>query len=121
MAQMMAEDTPDDGVTYKVVDASKIASKVTYKDEAQNADMCVMPVNLASKHLGNGENYTMLGAVTHGNLYLISKDGEMLTAENMKILQGKKIGVLKINEVPGLTLKTVLNKYGLAFEEITNG
>ena len=120
MAQMMAEDTPDDGVTYKVVDASKIASKVTYKDEAQNADMCVMPVNLASKHLGNGENYTMLGAVTHGNLYLISKDGAEYTAENLSSLVGKKVGVLQINAVPGLTLKATLNKYNIPWQELTN-
>jgi NitT/TauT family transport system substrate-binding protein len=120
MAQMMAEDTPDDGVTYKVVDASKIAIKVTYKDEAQNADMCVMPVNLASKHLGNGENYTMLGAVTHGNLYLISKDGAEYTAENLSSLVGKKVGVLQINAVPGLTLKSTLNKYDIPWQELTN-
>lgn len=120
MAKLMADDTDSDGVTYKVVATDLIASKVTNKDMEKNADLCVLPVTAASKLLGNGENYTMLGVVTHGNLYLISKEGEALSAENMDSLKGKKIGVLKINEVPGLTLKTVLNKYGLAFEEITN-
>ena len=118
LAQMMAEDTPNDGVTYKVADASKIASKVTYKEEAQNADMCVMPVNLASKHLGDGENYTMLGAVTHGNLYLISKDKDTMYAlNNLSALLGKTVGVLQLNEVPGLIFKTVLHKAGVAYQE----
>ena len=121
LAKLMQADTETDGVTYKVVATDLIASKVTNKDAATHADLCVLPVTAASKLLGSGEKYQMLGTVTHGNLYLISKDGEMLTAENMETLQGKKIGVLKINEVPGLTLKTVLNKYGLDFEEITNG
>jgi ABC-type nitrate/sulfonate/bicarbonate transport system substrate-binding protein len=56
--------------------------------------------------------------VTHGNLFLISKEGEVLTAENMESLKGKTIGVLKINEVPGLTLKAILNKYNIPFEEV---
>ena len=120
MAKMMADDTETDNVEYKVVATDLIASKVTNKDMEKNADLCVLPVTAASKLLGSGANYKMLGVVTHGNLYLISKDGEVLTAENIHSLKGKKIGVLKINEVPGLTLKTVLNKYSLAFEEITN-
>ncbi len=120
MAQMMAEDKEDDGVTYKVTAATKIASKVTFKDEAQNADLCVMPVTAASKLLGNGERYTMLGAVTHGNLYLISKESVEYTAENLSSLAGKTVGVLQINEVPGLTFKATLNKYDVPWQELTN-
>ncbi len=120
LAGMMAEDTKDDGVTYNVVPATAIASKVTYKEEEKNADLCVMPVTAASKLLGNGEKYTMLGAVTHGNLYLIAKDGVEYTAENLSLLVGKNVGVLQINEVPGLTFKATLNKYGIAWQELTN-
>ncbi len=117
LAKMMREDTADDGVTYKVYDPSVIASVLTYQDQTKNADLCVLPVTAASKLVGNGERYKMVGVVTHGNLYLISKDGKTLTAENMSDLKGKSIGVLKINEVPGLTLKALLNKYGVPFEE----
>ena len=80
--------------------------------------MCVLPVTAASKLLGQGNRYKMVGVVTHGNLFLISKDGEALTAENLSNLKGKTVGVLKINEVPGLTFKTILNKYNIPFEEI---
>ena len=120
LAQLMAEDTADDGVTYNVVPATMIASKVTNKDGAKNADLCVMPLTAASKLLGTGSEYTMLGAVTHGNLYLIAKDGAEYTAENLSTLVGKTVGVLQINEVPGLTFKAVLNKYEIAWQEVTN-
>ena len=118
LAKLMHEDTADDGVTYKVVDTSLISSVLTNTDNTKNADMCVLPVTAASKLLGKGNRYKMVGVVTHGNLFLISKDGEVLTADNLSNLKGKTVGVLKINEVPGLTLKAILNKYDIPFEEV---
>ena len=120
LAQLLFEDTEDDGITYKVVSPSLISSKVTYNDMDKNADLCVLPVTAASKLLGGGENYEMLGVVTHGNLYLISKDGEQIDAENIGSLKGKTVGVLQINQVPGLTFKTVLKMYGVEYKEISN-
>lgn len=120
LAQLLYEDTEDDGITYKVVNPSLISSKVTYNDMSKNADVCVLPVTAASKLLGSGENYEMLGVVTHGNLYLISKDGKAITAENIAELKGKTVGVLQINQVPGLTFKTVLKKYDVEYKEISN-
>ena len=119
LAKLMAEDTKEDGVTYNVVPASLIASKVTSEDSEKNADLCVMPVTAASKLLGKGEKYVMLGAVTHGNLYLIAKEGEY-NAQNLSSLIGKTVGVLQINEVPGLTLKAVLNAYQIPWQEVKN-
>ena len=121
LAGLMHEDTEDDGVTYRVVDASQIASKTTNKDKEKNADICVMPVNAAAKLHGTSGGYTMLGAVTHGNLYIISKSTDVAyTAENLGLLVGKKVGVLQMNNVPGLTFKATLNKYGVAWQELTN-
>ena len=123
LAKLMAEDTEEDGVSYNVVPALvpalSIASKVTNEDMEKNADLCVMPVTAASKFLGKGENYVMLGTVTHGNLYLIAKEGEY-NAQNLSSLIGKTIGVLQINEVPGLTLKATLNKYAIPWQEVKN-
>ncbi len=119
LAGLMAEDKEDDGVTYNVVPATMIASKVTFEDSAKNADLCVMPVTAASKLLGTGENYVMLGAVTHGNLYLVAKEGEY-NAQNLSSLVGKTVGVLQINEVPGLTFKAVLNAYQIPWQEVKN-
>ena len=123
LAGMMAADTEDDGVCYRVLrtegDPTLLPSKLTNTDETKNADLCVLPVNAASKLVGNGERYQMLGTVTHGNLYLLAKEGEY-TADNLSDLVGKTVGVLKINDVPGLTFKAVLNKHGLAWREIGN-
>ena len=120
LAGLMYKDLVDDGVSYFVTKADAIASKVTYKDEAENADFCVMPLNAASKLLGDGSRYVMLGAVTHGNLYIISKSETVYTRDNLSALVGKKVGVLQINNVPGLTFKTVLNNCGIAWAETTN-
>ena len=120
LAGLMYKDLADDGVSYFVTKADAIASKVTYKDEAENADFCVMPLNAASKLLGDGSRYVMLGAVTHGNLYIISKSETVYTRDNLSALVGKKVGVLQINNVPGLTFKTVLNNCGIAWAETTN-
>ena len=116
-AQMLQEDTQEDGVSYHVVESSLIRTKVTYEEEAKNADLCVLPLTVATKLLGSGEKYQMLGTVTHGNLYLISKTGEEYTLDNISSLIGKKIGVLQLNEVPGLIFKTTLNNLGVPYVE----
>lgn len=121
MAGLMNADTEDDGVIYRVVASSLIASKVTNEDMEKNADLCVLPITAASKLLGKGDKYQLLGLVTQGNLYMIAKDAETTyTAENLSALVGKTVGVLQINEVPGLTFKAVLNKNNVAWQEVKN-
>ena len=117
-AKLLYEDTEEDGITYKVVAPNLIKTKVTYNDDSKNADLCVLPLTAATKLLGMGEKYQMLGTVTHGNLYLISKDTDTRYAlNNISALQGKTVGVLQLNEVPGLIFKTVLSKAGVAYQE----
>ncbi len=120
LAKLMHEDTEEDGVTYRVVNASVIQTKVTSKDESKNAELCILPVTAAAKLLGSGERYTLLGTVTHGNLYLVAKDKPAITAENLSDLIGKRVGVLQMASVPGLTFKATLNKYGVPWQELTN-
>lgn len=120
LAGCMAGDTEEDGITYRVVKSDLIASKVTAKDEAQNADFCVMPLTAAAKLLGKGDRYAMAGVVTHGNLYMISTDQTPYTAQNLSALVGKKVGVLQLNNLPGLTFKAILDKYGVAWQVLTN-
>lgn len=121
MAKLLHEDTAEDGVEYRVVKPDLISAQITNKDETKNADLCVLPVTAASKLVGTGERYTMLGVVTHGNLYLISKANTEYASENLNSLIGKKVGVLKINEVPGLTFKTLLSKENIPWQELTEG
>ena len=103
-------------INYNIVEASTIQTHVTGADP--DADICILPVNLAANLLGSGEKYTMLGTVTHGNLYIISaKTGEKITADNLTDICGKTVGVVNLAAVPGLTFKLILNKYGIEYTE----
>lgn len=115
MAKFMSENRAD--CEFNVVEASTIASYVTGVNPA--ADLCVLPLNAASKLLGTGEKFTMLGTVTHGNLYLLSSNATQTieSLEELKALQGKKVGTIQIDNVPGLTLKLILKKSGLSYDQ----
>lgn len=118
MAKFMSENKGD--CDFNVVEASTIVTYVT--GESPQADLCVLPLNAASKLLGTGETYTMLGTVTHGNLYLLSTNNETIleTGSDLSKLAGKKIGTIQINNVPGLTLKMLLEKNGVDYKEGEN-
>ena len=104
---------------YHVVDPSTIQTYVTGAEPA--ADFCILPVNLASKVLGTGTVYKMLGTVTNGNLFFLSsEDNEDLTKDNLSTLVGKSVGVVQLPNVPGLTLQAVLNKYHIDYQIVEN-
>lgn len=75
---------------------------------------------------GSGERYQALGVLTNGNLYLLSKDENLISTftangyKDLSYLLGKTVGVMKINDMPGLTFKWILNDYGLPWQEIGN-
>lgn len=103
-----------------VVDASTIQAYVSGNMEA---DVAIMPVNAAVKLLGNGKNYKLLGTVTHGNLYLMKKASgvDIATAADLNVLVGKTVGVINLDNVPGLTFKVILSDNGLEFNELKEG
>lgn len=96
-----------------VIDASTITNKVTGSSPA--ADIAIMPVNVAVKTLGKGDAYQMFGTVTHGNLFLLKKQGgeDISTPADLTKLEGKTVGVINLANVPGLTFKTILNDNGI--------
>lgn len=116
MAGEVATNYVAENINYHIVDASTIQTHIT--GATPNADICILPVNLAANLLGNGENYTMLGTVTHGNLYVISaKTSEQITVDNLSVLRGKTVGVVNLGAVPGLTFKLILNKNGIEYAD----
>lgn len=120
MAYMMSGEgeTLSKELSYNVVASTAINSCVTNADDNQNADICILPVNAAAKVLGNGQRYKLLGTVTHGNFFIISSNQTEITAENFaSALDGKKIGVVNLSAVPGLTFKMVLNKYNVSYTQ----
>lgn len=121
LAQLMSTNANfgDSTFNYNVVAASTIQTKVT--GETPEADICVLPSNLASKLLGNGQKYKMLGTVTTGNLFLLSKNGTLVNSINLSNLRGKTVGVVNLPAVPGLVFKIILNGKNIAYKEVTAG
>lgn len=118
VAQLMYEDKTMQNVKteYNVVAAETIQTYVT--GQTPKADLAVLPVNAASKLLGSGETYQMLGVVTHGNLFVLSaKTTEELTADTLGSLKGKTVGVVNLANVPGLTFKLILKDNGIAYND----
>ena len=120
MAKLMHDDASfGKDVDYEVVDASLIQTFVS--GENPKADICILPVNLASKVVGSGEVYKMLGTVTHGNLFILKKSGgEDITLENLQSLVGKTVGVINLAAIPGITFKLILKDNNLQFNELGN-
>lgn len=110
----------DDRFNYRIVDSALIHVQVTGRNP--QADFCILPVNLASKLLGNGDNYQMLGTVTNGNLYfLATQEQPTITSENIESsLIGKTVGVVQLPNVPGLTLQAILGDHNIPYK-IING
>ena len=109
----------DREVNYEIVNAENIHTYVTGKNP--KSDICILPLNRASILLGDGSAYKMLGAVTHGNLFIMKKEGlPDITVENLGSLVGKTVGVMQLNNVPGLTFRLILNDNGIAFNVFGN-
>ena len=117
LAKLMSEEADfGKNVNYHVLGAEEIASFVSYDDADKNADLCILPINDASKLVGDGSEYKMLGTVTHGNLYILSfGDKPKLTSQNFAAeVSGKKVGVVQLAKFPGTAFKLLLSKYGIS-------
>ncbi len=113
------EDKKEDELfDFDIVNAETITTYVT--GARPEADICILPVNDAAKVLGTGSVYQMLGTVTNGNLYFLTTgENPELTAENLQTaLVGKKVGVVQLPKVPGLTLQVVLKNHDVPYQTI---
>ncbi|MCM1439125.1 MAG: hypothetical protein NC131_07960 [Roseburia sp.] len=117
----IANSPSNDRFNVKVVKADTISAYVNGNSPA--ADFAVLPVNAAVKMLGSGEKYKMLGTVTHGNLFILKKQGgeDITTTDDLTKLVGKTVGVINLVNVPGLTFKVILNDNGIAYNELKDG
>lgn len=92
---------------YNVVVAERINEYMNGVSEL--ADFIILPVNSASL-LHETASYKMVSVVTHGNLYLMSK--QSLTIDD---LVNKKIGVIGEGKVPDITFKSILKNKGIEY------
>ena len=117
LAKLLDEDDDKDGVNYSVVSATGIEARVTYEDETKNADVCILPLTDASLHLSDGQNYQLVGVVTHGNFFLLSENGEtQYTTDNLSDLIGKKIGFVQLGKLPGLVFQSILKRENIPYK-----
>lgn len=117
VARLLSEDTAEDGVTYRVVNPQTITAYVGYKKESKNADVCILPFTTATQLLGTDGRYQALGIVTHGNLYIVSKDTTPIT--DVSALSGETLGVLQLQSAPGQVMKSILYKNGVTDVTLT--
>ena len=117
LANAVNED--DDRYDFRIVASNAITAQVQGEEPA--ADFCILPVNVAAKLLGKGETYQMLGTVTNGNMYLLTTgDNPGITTDNLSTLVGKTVGVVQLNNVPGLTFQAVLSRNDIDYQILGN-
>lgn len=120
VAQLMAEDMQFGGkVTYNVINANATgANAIAAQVSGENADVCILPVNAAAQVAGNGQKYSLLGTVTHGNLYMISAKytETTITAENLETLVGKTVGCIQLNNFVGYVFRMILEDNDINYE-----
>ena len=117
LANAVNED--DDRYDFRIVASNAITAQVQGEEPA--ADFCILPVNVAAKLLGKGETYQMLGTVTNGNMYLLTTgDNPGITTDNLSTLVGKTVGVVQLNNVPGLTFQAVLSRNDIDYQIFGN-
>jgi len=122
VARLLHDENALPFLDVNIVEASTIQTYVT--GETPKADFAIMPVNAANKLLGSGEKYQLLGTVTHGNLFLMKntfKDGNLadVTPSTINVLIGKKVGVINLANVPGLTFKAILADNNIEYKDIS--
>lgn len=108
-AKLMHEENKlgKENLTYTVVKADNIGGFVAN----DSADVALMPITGASK-VANGK-YKAVSVITHGNIFLIGKGD----ATTLSTLKDKKVGVVQLANVPGLTFKHLLGEAGVDYAE----
>ncbi len=93
-------------IDYTVVASSTISNYIINK----SADIAVIPVNMASKILG--DSYKIVATVTNGNLYIVGNT----EASTLADLTNEVVGVIGQGNVPDLNLKYLLSSNSIEYE-----
>lgn len=116
IAKLMFENTLKN-VEYNIVNPNTVQALVGGVNP--KADICVLPVNIAVKLLGDAKKYHLIGTLTHGNLFLLANSEQNINGDLHK-LKGQTVGVVNLTAVPGLTFKLILKDKGINYLESYN-
>lgn len=92
-------------IDYSVVSSSNISNYIINK----SADIAVIPVNMASKILG--DDYKIIATATNGNLYIVGNSDVFSLAD----LTNEVVGVIGQGNVPDLNLKYLLSSNSIEY------
>ena len=107
IGSLIAENNQlDRKVNYHVVTADTIGQNIKL-----NGDLGILPVNASSKLFGSGEEFQMLGVVTHGNLFILTKT----QISGVTDLVGKVVAVAGQGNFMDLTLRLILKNNDIEY------
>ena len=111
MAKLMHDDNEFGyDIDYNVVASSNIGNYII----KETAEIAIVPVNMASKLIGQGDKYKMVATVTNGNLYIVgNKD-----ISSLDELKGEVVGVIGQGNVPDLNLKYLFSNNSTPIEYV---
>lgn len=98
-------------ITYEVVDGADLLQSKILSNEA---DLAIVPTNLASILYAKTADITYLATVVWGNLYCISTDSNIKTMQDIK---GKTIYSFGRGLTPDITVREVFTKNGIDIEK----
>lgn len=96
-------------VTFTVVPSANIGGYVM----SGQADMAIVPTNMAAIIYNNGNPYKYISSNTHGNLFIVGKS----ELRSLSDLKGTVVGVIGQGQVPDMVFKTLLNNEKVDFVE----
>lgn len=106
IVNLLTEDKPDGMETPEIVPSNTISQR------AVQADIAVVPANLAANLYNKGQDVVLVGTVTHGNLYVL---GTGVEAASLADLEGKLVYSIGQNSVPDYVFRTLLADAGLEY------
>lgn len=98
-----------DGFDFTVVPSAEIGGVVSNG----TADMAIMPIDAAAKLYNGKTDIVMLTVNTHGNLYIVGKESDIMLDD----LEGKKLGVIGQGSVPDNVLRILLENEGIGYQQ----
>jgi len=108
---------------YRVKGEAVSGTAVEARLLAGTCDAAIAPINLCARAYNTGGNYALAGVAAWGNNYIVAigegaSGGEQ--APELGDLYGEVLYAFGAAAVPGVTLKAVLEKKGVAYEAVTS-
>jgi NitT/TauT family transport system substrate-binding protein len=100
-------------VTYKYNGADDLTAALISK----SPDLAIAPINLAAKLYNENVGYRLAGVSIWGMMHLVSNQ----TISSITELKGKNIFAFAKAGTPGITIRSILTQYDVAFTENIDG